>query len=177
MALTFTLVDTWDDGQRIHVSGTVAASGSYSTGGDTLDLSQFPLIAATSRPFRARDGWTDSPATITFHSRLSHEQQQSQNLRPGRQRRSVSRTRRRCVSWRNHRRHRHILRNFQEAAVAQVFRPEAFSVHAPQKHLDLPHTVLRRGTACRARRGAWQLLATYCGVIPRSVATRNTLFV
>jgi len=47
MALTFTLVDTWDDGQRIHVSGTAAASGNYSTGGDTLDLSQFPAVAAT----------------------------------------------------------------------------------------------------------------------------------
>lgn len=50
MALTFSLVDTWDDGKRIHVSGTVAASGSYSTGGDTLDLSQFPVIATTQAP-------------------------------------------------------------------------------------------------------------------------------
>lgn len=37
MALAFTLVDTWEDGQRIHIAGTVAASGNYSTGGDTLD--------------------------------------------------------------------------------------------------------------------------------------------
>jgi len=50
MALAFTLVDTWDDGKRIHVSGTAAASGNYSTGGDTLDLSQFPVIAATQVP-------------------------------------------------------------------------------------------------------------------------------
>ena len=50
MALAFTLVDTWDDGQRIHVAGTVVASGNYSTGGDTLDLSEFPLIAATRPP-------------------------------------------------------------------------------------------------------------------------------
>jgi len=27
MALTFSVVDTWDDGKRIHVSGTVAAKG------------------------------------------------------------------------------------------------------------------------------------------------------
>jgi hypothetical protein len=47
MALTFSLVDTWDDGKRIHVSRTVSASGNYSTGGDTLDLSQFPAIATT----------------------------------------------------------------------------------------------------------------------------------
>jgi len=52
MALTFSLIDTWDDGMRIHVSGTVAASGSYSTGGDTIDLSQFPTIATTQAPVR-----------------------------------------------------------------------------------------------------------------------------
>ena len=33
MALAFTLVDPWDDGKRIHIAGTVTASGSYSTGG------------------------------------------------------------------------------------------------------------------------------------------------
>jgi len=36
MALSFTLVDTWDDGQRIHSAGTVSASGSYTSGGDAL---------------------------------------------------------------------------------------------------------------------------------------------
>ncbi len=58
MALTFTLVDTWDDGQRIHATGTVAASGSYSTCGDTLDLSQFPVIAATQPPIQGTT-WMD----------------------------------------------------------------------------------------------------------------------
>ena len=29
MALAFSLVDTWDDGKRIHVSGTIAATGNY----------------------------------------------------------------------------------------------------------------------------------------------------
>ena len=53
MALTLTLVDTWDDGKRIHVSGAVAASGSYVTSGDALDLSQFPIVATTHAPFRA----------------------------------------------------------------------------------------------------------------------------
>jgi hypothetical protein len=33
------LIDTWDDGKRIHVSGAIAAAGCYTTGGDTLDLS------------------------------------------------------------------------------------------------------------------------------------------
>jgi hypothetical protein len=38
MALALTLVDFWDDGERLHVAGTITASGSYATGGDTLDL-------------------------------------------------------------------------------------------------------------------------------------------
>jgi hypothetical protein len=36
MALRFTLVKTCDDDGRIHVAGIAAASGSYSTGGDSL---------------------------------------------------------------------------------------------------------------------------------------------
>ena len=58
MALTFTLVDTWDDGHRIHVSGTIAASGNYTTGGDTLDLSQFPIVTATQAPIQGT-AWMD----------------------------------------------------------------------------------------------------------------------
>jgi hypothetical protein len=58
MALTFSLVDTWDDGQRIHLAGTATASGNYSTGGDTLDLSQFPLVAATQPPVQGT-AWMD----------------------------------------------------------------------------------------------------------------------
>ena len=58
MALTFTLVDTWDDGKRIHVAGTAAASGNYSTGGDTLDLSQWPAVAATQAPIQGA-AWID----------------------------------------------------------------------------------------------------------------------
>ena len=65
MALAFTLVDTWDDGQRIHVAGTVAASGSYSTGGDTLDLSLSPLIAATQAPVQGTS-WLDGLSGYDF---------------------------------------------------------------------------------------------------------------
>ena len=65
MALTFSVVDTWDDGKRIHVCGTVTATGNYTTGGDTLDLSQFPLIASDQPPIRAPAGWTGSRATTT----------------------------------------------------------------------------------------------------------------
>jgi hypothetical protein len=65
MALTFTLVDTWDDGKRIHVAGTVAASGNYSGGGDTLDLSQFPIIAATQAPIQGA-AWMDGLSGYDF---------------------------------------------------------------------------------------------------------------
>lgn len=52
MALTFALVDTWDDGKRIHVAGTLAASGSYAAGGDTLDLSQARIMASSQPPIQ-----------------------------------------------------------------------------------------------------------------------------
>jgi hypothetical protein len=58
MALAFTLVDTWDDGRRIHVAGTITASGSYATNGDTLDLSQSPVVAATRPPVQGT-AWMD----------------------------------------------------------------------------------------------------------------------
>jgi hypothetical protein len=58
MALTFSVVDTWEDAKRVHVSGTVAAIGNYTTGGDTLDLSQVPLIASDQPPVQGT-GWMD----------------------------------------------------------------------------------------------------------------------
>ncbi|MGH7837547.1 MAG: hypothetical protein ACREQC_06935 [Candidatus Binataceae bacterium] len=65
MALTFSLVDTWDDGKRIHVSGTVAASGNYATGGDTVDLSQFPVIASAQPPIQGT-AWMDGLAGYDY---------------------------------------------------------------------------------------------------------------
>lgn len=65
MALSFTLVDTWDDGQRIHISGTVAASGNYTTGGDTLDLSQNPIVASTQPPTQGT-AWMDGLAGYDY---------------------------------------------------------------------------------------------------------------
>jgi hypothetical protein len=61
MALAFSLVDTWDDGKRVHVSGTITATGNYVTGGDTLDLSQSPVIASAQPPIQGR-AWMDGPA-------------------------------------------------------------------------------------------------------------------
>jgi hypothetical protein len=58
MALTFSIVDTWEDGKRVHVSGTVVASGNYTTSGDTLDLSQVPLIASDQPPVQGT-AWMD----------------------------------------------------------------------------------------------------------------------
>jgi hypothetical protein len=65
MALTFTLVDTWDDGNRIHVTGTIAASGNYATGGDALDLSQYPDIASTRAPIQGT-AWMDGLAGYDY---------------------------------------------------------------------------------------------------------------
>ena len=67
MALTFTLVDSWDDGRRVHVVGTVAASGSYTTGGDTLDLSPIePLGVPTTQPPIAGTAWMDGLAGYDY---------------------------------------------------------------------------------------------------------------
>jgi hypothetical protein len=65
MALTFTLVDTWADNERIHVCGTVHASGSYTTGGDTLDLSQYPIIGSTQPPITGTS-WMDGLAGYDY---------------------------------------------------------------------------------------------------------------
>jgi hypothetical protein len=65
MALTFSLVDTWDDGKRIHVSGTIAASGNYATNGDTLDLSQSLSIASTQPPINGT-AWMDGLAGYDY---------------------------------------------------------------------------------------------------------------
>jgi hypothetical protein len=65
MALAFSLVDTWDDGKRIHVSGTIAATGNYATGGDTVDLSQVPVIASTQPPIQGT-AWMDGLAGYDY---------------------------------------------------------------------------------------------------------------
>ncbi len=65
MALTFSIVDTWEDGKRVHVSGTVVASGNYTTSGDTLDLSQVPLIASDQPPVQGT-AWMDGLAGYDY---------------------------------------------------------------------------------------------------------------
>jgi hypothetical protein len=65
MALTFSVVDRWDDGKRIYVSGTIAATGNYTTGGDTLDRSQVPLIALDQPPVQGT-GWMDGLAGYDY---------------------------------------------------------------------------------------------------------------
>jgi hypothetical protein len=65
MALSFSLVDTWDDGKRIHVSGTIVASANYATNGDTLDLSQSPLIASAQPPISGT-AWMDGLAGYDY---------------------------------------------------------------------------------------------------------------
>ena len=65
MALAFSLVDTWDDGKRIHASGTVVATGNYVTSGDTLDLSQVPIIASAQAPLQGT-AWMDGLAGFDY---------------------------------------------------------------------------------------------------------------
>ena len=65
MALAFTLVDTWDDGKRIHVAGTVVASGNYTTGGDSVDLSQNPIVASSQPPIKGT-AWMDGIAGYDY---------------------------------------------------------------------------------------------------------------
>jgi hypothetical protein len=50
MAVTATVTDHWEDGKRVHVIGTLAFSGSYATGGDTVTVSNLPLIKSASPP-------------------------------------------------------------------------------------------------------------------------------
>jgi hypothetical protein len=66
MALTFSAVDTWDDGKRIHVSGTVTATGNDATSGDT-DRSQVPIIASAHPPIQ-ETAWMDGLAGSTVFS-------------------------------------------------------------------------------------------------------------
>lgn len=67
MALAFTLVDSWDDGRRIHVAGTVAASGNYTAGGDTLDLTPLePLGVPTTQPPILGTAWMDGLAGYDY---------------------------------------------------------------------------------------------------------------
>ncbi|HXN17419.1 MAG TPA: hypothetical protein VN875_03735 [Candidatus Binatus sp.] len=66
MALTFSLVDSCEDGKRVHVSDTLVASGNYTPAGDTLDLLEVPVIASNQTPVQGT-AWMDGPAdTITF---------------------------------------------------------------------------------------------------------------
>jgi hypothetical protein len=65
MALTFSIVDTWDDGKRVHVSGTVTASGNYIASGDTLDLSQVPIVASAQPPIQGT-AWMDGLAGYDY---------------------------------------------------------------------------------------------------------------
>lgn len=67
MALAFTLVDSWDDGKRIHVAATIAASGSYSTGGDTLDLTALGSLGVpTTKPPIQGTAWMDGLAGYDY---------------------------------------------------------------------------------------------------------------
>lgn len=67
MALAFTLVDSWEDGKRVHVAGTISASGSYTTGGDTLDLTSVGALGIpTTQPPIQGTAWMDGLAGYDY---------------------------------------------------------------------------------------------------------------
>jgi len=112
MTLTFSLVDPWDDGKRVHVSDTIVASG------DTLDLSEVPLIAS-DQPSVQGTAWMAGLAGYDYvFIRRRNEPEQSENLSAGRGRRALPGARRRILSGRNHRRHHHVLWHLQKTSVA-----------------------------------------------------------
>ena len=49
MSLVAAVTNHWTDGKRIHVIGTITASGNYTTGGDTVSLA-LPQIKSNSAP-------------------------------------------------------------------------------------------------------------------------------
>jgi hypothetical protein len=66
MALTFSVVDTWDDGKRIHVSGTVAATGNYPPARTPSTFRRCRLLRQPSHRFGELLGWMVSPDTTMF---------------------------------------------------------------------------------------------------------------
>jgi hypothetical protein len=61
MALALTVTKQWYDGKKLFVMGTIAGSGSYVTGGDTLNLQSLG-IKSSQVPFQAWIGGTSGYA-------------------------------------------------------------------------------------------------------------------
>jgi hypothetical protein len=119
MALAFSLVDTWDDGKRIHVSGTIAATGSYATGGDTVDLSQVPVIASTQPPIQGT-AWMDGLAGYDYvfiPGAAMNSNKVKMFASAGAAQAAFPELTAGGVPQRDYWRHDHVLRDFQEAAV------------------------------------------------------------
>lgn len=51
MALAVTITDHWTDGKRIHVIGSIVASGNYVANGDTLNLASTEIKSASLPEF------------------------------------------------------------------------------------------------------------------------------
>jgi hypothetical protein len=63
MALAITITDVDAAGQNIYIFGTLAASGNYSTGGDTLDFTTVAnQIAASQAPLQVWVGGSTGDA-------------------------------------------------------------------------------------------------------------------
>ena len=66
MALAFPVVDRWDDGKRIHVSGTVAATGTMPPAGTPSTFRGCRLLRQPSHRFRQLLEWMLSLDTTMF---------------------------------------------------------------------------------------------------------------
>lgn len=53
-AITVVTRNTWDDGKRLHVVGTIALSGSYAAGGEVLNWGAVPQVKSTRDPIWAQ---------------------------------------------------------------------------------------------------------------------------
>ena len=109
------------DGKRVHVSGTVTASGNYATSGDTLDLSQFPIIAATQAPIQGT-AWMDglSGYDFVFYPGSTMNSGKLKIFQQGASAGAFPELASWRVSLRDYVGHDHLLRHLQENAVANT---------------------------------------------------------
>jgi hypothetical protein len=123
MALSFRLMDTWGDGQKIHLAGTVSARESYTTSGDTLDFSQQLITASTQPPILGTTSNGLAGYEYVFFPGLSNNDGKVQKIEQGSAAGALAAG---FLSQRDYFRHHHFLRHLQDTSGA------AFHHQAPR---------------------------------------------